>query len=87
MSSDAPGDVEKQSADQQHHHHHHSGKRLRKLLHPSGRTIHVAATPEEHETLKRKLSRADPDAEFDVFLRGSPDHVRARRNPRLQMTN
>ena len=71
MSSDHLGDLEKQGADQ----HHHTGKRLRKLLHPSGKTIHVAATPEEHETLKRKLSRADPYAEFDVLLRGSPEHV------------
>ena len=74
MSSDPSGDPEKQSED---HHHHHTGKRLRKLLHPSGKTIHVAATPEEHETLKRKLSRADPDADFDIFLRGSPEHVRS----------
>ena len=75
MATDPAGDPEKHAADEQHH-HHHTGKRLRRLLHPSGRTIHVAATPEEHETIKRKLSRADPEAEFDIFLRGSPEHVR-----------
>ena len=35
------------------HRHIHTGRRLRKLLRPNGRRVHIAATPEEHIHLKR----------------------------------
>ena len=38
------------------HAHFHTGRRLRKLLRPSGRRVHIAATPEEHIHLKRYVN-------------------------------
>ena len=35
------------------HGHFHTGRRLRKLLRPDGRRVHIAATPEEHIRLMR----------------------------------
>ena len=52
---------------------HHS--RWRQFLHPNGRRIHIAASPEEHEQLKRDLTQSELDAEFDLCIRGSPEHV------------
>ena len=62
-----------------HGSHHHSGKRLRQLLHPDGRRIHIAANPEEHERLKLTLSTSEPDEEFDVCIHGSDEHLAAVR--------
>ncbi|MAD86639.1 MAG: hypothetical protein CL912_27095 [Deltaproteobacteria bacterium] len=49
--------------------------RWRQFRHPSGRRIHIAATPEEHEKLKQELTKSEPDLEFDLCIRGSPEHV------------
>ena len=38
------------------HGHFHTGRRLRKLLRPNGRRVHIAATPEEHIHLKRYVN-------------------------------
>ena len=54
----------------------HSGRRLRQFLHPDGRTIHVATSPEEAETLKRQLSQQQKEDGFDLIIHGSPEHVR-----------
>ena len=54
---------------------HHNGKRLRKLLKPDGRRVHVAASPEEHRRLQKTLSTTEPDEHFDVYIHGSPEHV------------
>ena len=62
-----------------HGSHHHSGKRLRQLLHLSGRRIHIAANPEEHERLKLTLSTSEPDEQFDVCIHGSDEHLAAVR--------
>lgn len=35
------------------HGHFHTGQRLRKLLRPNGRRVHIAATPEEQIRLMR----------------------------------
>ncbi|KAG7004680.1 hypothetical protein G7Y79_00024g056300 [Physcia stellaris] len=59
--------------------HHHTGRRLRQLLHPSGRRIHVAGSPDEHERLKAKLVASEPDQNFDVCVHGSPEHLAAVR--------
>ncbi len=53
----------------------HNGKRLRKLLKPNGRRVHVAGSPEEHRRLQRTLSTTEPDEHFDVYIHGSPEHV------------
>lgn len=47
--------------------HHHSGRRLRQLLHPSGKRIHIAAYPEEHERFKLRLTSSEPDEDFDIL--------------------
>ncbi|KAG0649315.1 hypothetical protein D0Z07_4599 [Hyphodiscus hymeniophilus] len=52
---------------------HHS--RWRQFVHPNGRRIHIAATPEEHEQLKRELTKSERGTEFDLCIRGSPEHL------------
>ena len=54
---------------------HHPVRRLRQYLHPDGRTIHVAATPEEAATLRPRLSGSQTGSQFDLVIRGSPEHV------------
>ncbi|KAL9102338.1 MAG: hypothetical protein Q9163_002519 [Psora crenata] len=61
-------------------HQSHHGRRLRKLLHPSGRRIHIAATPEEHLKLIRTLPKIEPDEKFDVYIHGSAEHLNAVRD-------
>ena len=38
------------------HAHLHPGRRLKKLLRPNGRRVHIASTPEEHIRLTRYVS-------------------------------
>lgn len=57
------------------HHRSHHGKRLRKLLHPNGRRIHIAPTPDEQLRLARDLPKVEPDENFDIYLHGSPEHL------------
>lgn len=52
---------------------HHS--RWRQFIHPNGKRIHIAASPEEHEQLRRALIQSGEDTEFDLCIRGSPEHV------------
>ena len=52
---------------------HHG--RLHRLLHPSGRTVHIANTPEYAESLKRDLTEEHGEGKFDLFIRGSKEHV------------
>lgn len=54
----------------------HHGRRLRKLLRPNGRRVHIAASPEEHERLRRDLAKVEPDEDFDVYIHGSDEHVK-----------
>lgn len=56
-------------------HHLHTGRRLRKLLKPDGRRIHIAASPEEHLRLSRTLPNIEPDDNFEVHIHGSVEHV------------
>lgn len=51
------------------------GRWLRKLLRPNGRRVHIAASPEEHEKLRKTLTKIEPDDEYDVFIHGSDEHV------------
>jgi hypothetical protein len=47
----------------------------RHFIHPSGKTIRIAATPEEHRRLTLELSQSNTNEAFDIFLHGSPEHV------------
>ena len=71
----SPGEL----ADLAPRHQSHHGRRLRKLLHPTGKRIHIALTPEEHQRLKSTLSKIEPDQNFDVFVHGSAEHLSAVR--------
>ena len=54
---------------------HHGGQRLREFFRPDGRKVHVAATPEEHQRMKKQLSQSEKDPDFDLLIHGSPEHV------------
>jgi hypothetical protein len=71
----APSPSPQPHEDQQDQHQHQYGKRLRQFLRPDGRKIHIAATPEEYDQLKRQLSETEADSDFDVFIHGSLEHV------------
>ena len=60
-----------------HHHPHveHAKERLRHLVHPDGRRIHIAHTPEEHVKLQKDLSQQEGSNQFDVVISGSPEHL------------
>ncbi|KAH0541882.1 hypothetical protein FGG08_003687 [Glutinoglossum americanum] len=58
---------------------HGRRSRLRQFFLPDGRRVHIAASPEEVDGLKRELSRQYPDQEFDLYIHGSPEHVEALR--------
>ena len=62
-----------------HRHRSHRGQRLRKLLHPDGKRIHIANSPEEHSKLKATLAKIEPDDNFDIYIHGSPEHLDAVR--------
>ncbi|KAL8699499.1 MAG: hypothetical protein Q9201_005972 [Fulgogasparrea decipioides] len=53
----------------------HTGQRLKHLLKPDGRRLHVVASPEEHARLHKSLSAVEPEGNFDVCLHGSPEHL------------
>ncbi|KAI9670122.1 MAG: hypothetical protein M1817_004459 [Caeruleum heppii] len=62
------------------HHTHIPGQPRRHWLHPNGRHVHIARSPEELEQLRKKLSaESGPDVDFDVHLHGSPEHLEALR--------
>jgi hypothetical protein len=58
---------------------HHTGRRIRQFLRPDGRTLHIAASPEEAETLKKTLSQEHEEGSFDLIIHGSPEHADALR--------
>lgn len=60
-------------------HHHHRGRRLRQLLLPSGRKVHVVLSPEEAENLRKRLNAVEHGEEFDLVINGSPEHIEALR--------
>lgn len=67
------------AADQKHHYGARTRERVRHFLHPDGRRIHVAASPEEATQLRRTLSNANKDDSFEIFLSGTPEHLEALR--------
>lgn len=66
----------------QHHHHHlhHTGKRLRHILRPDGKKVHVAGSPEESNHLRKTLSTTEKDGDIDIVIHGSPEHIDALRH-------
>jgi len=56
-------------------HSHHRGKRLRHLLLPDGRKVHIALSPEEAESLRQRLNVIQKDEPFDLVIAGSPEHL------------
>ena len=53
----------------------HNTRRAQQFSHPNGRTVHVASNPEVAETLRRELTRTHGEDEFDLYIKGSDDHV------------
>lgn len=62
----------------------HTGQRLKHLLRPDGRRIHIAATPEESARLHKTLAAVEPEGKFDIYLHGSPEHLDAVREIHAQ---
>lgn len=66
-----------------HHLHGHAGvhmrERLRHFLHPNGKRVHVAASPEEAVNLRQRLASIHSDDEFDIYVSGTPEHLDALR--------
>ena len=58
------------------HSGHHPIRRIRQLLRPDGRTLHVVASPEDAEKLKNQLLNEGGHDQFDLVLLGSAEHVR-----------
>jgi len=54
---------------------HQHRTRGRHFIHPSGKTIRIAATPEEHRRLTFELSQSQTNEAYDIFIHGSPEHV------------
>ncbi|WPG98080.1 Hypothetical protein R9X50_00086600 [Acrodontium crateriforme] len=64
------------------HGHHFAARtreRLRHFLHPDGRKIHVASSPEEVAVLRAQLEPLHRDQPFDVLISGTPEHLNALR--------
>lgn len=87
-STPAHGDLEKQDLGftstaggqaPQHPHLARVRERLRHFLHPNGKRIHVANSPEDAAHLRRRLAQIHSEDEFDVYISGSPEHLDALR--------
>ncbi|KAK3075935.1 hypothetical protein LTR53_000364 [Teratosphaeriaceae sp. CCFEE 6253] len=61
------------------HFGHEAQVRIRHFLHPDGKRIHVAHSPEEAIHLRSKLARLHQEDEFDVYISGTPQHLEAIR--------
>ena len=50
--------------------------RLAHFLRPNGKKVHIAGSPDEFETIKRKLSTAQPGRDdWEIVINGSLEHV------------
>lgn len=84
MGSASPSLQAKTEAETHHRglrHAAHAREVIRQFLHPDGRRIHVASSPEHAVKLKRRLEQvaAPPDERFDVYISGSSEHLDAVR--------
>lgn len=59
--------------------HHHRGRRLKHFLLPDGKKVHIALSPEEAESLRKRLETIHKDEPFDLVISGSPEHLDALR--------
>lgn len=59
--------------------HHYHARRLLHFVRPTGRHVHIAHTPEQHEKLMKELISQYADGQFDVYIHGTPDHIDAVR--------
>lgn len=66
----------------QHPHFDQAKERLRHFLHPSGKRIHVAESPQAADKLRRQLETLHNEDEFDIFISGTPEHLEALRKAR-----
>ncbi|KAK7182947.1 uncharacterized protein CC84DRAFT_1256732 [Paraphaeosphaeria sporulosa] len=71
----------------QHHHFHHTGKRLRQILRPDGKKVHVAGSPEEANHLRKTLSATEKEEDIDLVIHGSPEHIDALRHTHQHHTD
>ncbi|KAF2721882.1 hypothetical protein K431DRAFT_65128 [Polychaeton citri CBS 116435] len=64
-----------------HHHRSRARERMRHFLHPDGRSIHVASSPEEAASLRTRLEQEShhEDRPFDVHISGTTEHLQALR--------
>lgn len=70
------------SAENYHPHHYHlrrTTQRLKHLIHPNGRRVHVVQTPAEAEELKRSISHGRAD-EVEICLSGTEEHLEVLRS-------
>lgn len=67
------------SGEPKHHYAARTRERVRHFLHPDGRRIHVASSPEEIAQLRKKLSNVHKEGDFDIYLSGTPEHLEALR--------
>lgn len=56
------------------HHPHSRSQRLRHYVHPNGRHIHIAHTPEDHGRLHQELIQEYPEQDFDILIQGTSEH-------------
>ena len=63
----------------QHPHTDWARGKIRHFLHPDGKRIHVANSPEEAIHLRKQLEALHKDGEFDVFITGTQEHLQAVR--------
>ncbi|KAI5370915.1 putative Low temperature requirement A [Septoria linicola] len=79
--------IDTKSTEVSSHHHHHNGsrirERLRHFLHPNDKRIHVAASPEEADALKKRLAQVHEDSTFDVYISGTAEHLNALREAQM----
>lgn len=76
----------KQDHDSAQHKHHYIARtreRVRQFLHPDGRRIHIASSPEEVLHLRETLSETQQDQRFDILLSGTPEHLEALREAQM----
>lgn len=63
----------------QAHHRHHRGRRLRQLILPNGRKVHIAPSPEDAVNLQKRLEITEKHEPFELVISGSPEHLEAVR--------
>ncbi|KAL6705389.1 hypothetical protein ACN47E_007038 [Coniothyrium glycines] len=78
--ADTPSGAKHSPHAHHHPHLHHTGRRARHLFKPDGRKVHIASSPDEASQMRRKLSTANDNDDFDLVIHGSPEHIEALRH-------